>query len=399
MISFALGEELSLLQETARKFAAERLRPRLRELEASGPSEADRRAFHELGLGLVDLPEHVGGAGLGLAASVVVHEELAWGDPGAALALDGPGAAAHAVLELGDAEQQARLLAPFCAPDGWRRLGALAYSERWKLPTAGFTTVARLAGGDTYVVSGAKSFVVHGGSADLLVVFVTVDPDAGWSGAAALALEGADPARVGERHELLGLGAVDVRELVFDETQVPARNRLTGAGELAPAARRAFARVALVNAARQVGVARAAYEYALAYTQDRSAFGKPIAHFQAVSFNLADLLMDLESARWLLWQAALGFDRERDAALPDVARAAVHAAESAWRIADDAVQLLGGAGYVQDHPVEKWLRDTKALALVGPSAAHHRLVLASAELGLAFDQAPLPHSAQQPMVT
>jgi alkylation response protein AidB-like acyl-CoA dehydrogenase len=141
-----------------------------------------------------------------------------------------------------------------------------------------------------------------------------------------------------------------------------------------------------------VGLARAAYEFALAYAQERKAFGKPIAHFQALAFMLADMAMDVDSARWMVWRAAA--DLEKGACASTMA-AAVHANEAAFRVADNAVQLLGGAGYIRDYPVEKWMRDTKTLALFGPSSEHAQLALSSAELGHDVGSR-LPPSALQP---
>jgi alkylation response protein AidB-like acyl-CoA dehydrogenase len=153
-----------------------------------------------------------------------------------------------------------------------------------------------------------------------------------------------------------------------------------------------FARMQLATAARQVGLARASYEYALQYTQERVAFGKPVAHFQAVSFTLADMHMDVESARWMVWRAAAELDRGGADAVLSVAKAAVHANDAAWRVADHGVQLLGGAGFIQDYPVEKWMRDTKALAMLGGTDQLSQLVIAGLDDGI-------PTSAIQPVVT
>jgi acyl-CoA dehydrogenase len=156
--------------------------------------------------------------------------------------------------------------------------------------------------------------------------------------------------------------------------------------------RRFFARAQLATAARQVGLARASYETALAYTQDRLAFGKPVAHFQAVSFNLAEMHIDVEAARWMVWKAASELDGGAPTALESVAKAAVQANEAAWRVADDGVQLLGGAGFIQDFPVEKWLRDTKALAMIGGTDELAQLAIAGLGNGL-------PENGIQPVVT
>jgi acyl-CoA dehydrogenase len=397
MISFALEEEQQIVQDTVRKLAAEAIRPRMREFERErSVPEALRRQVHELGLGLVDLPEAAGGHGAGLVTAAIVHEELAFGDPAAALALAAPHLAAQAIHALGDAPQTARLLARFATADGYRRLGAVAWAER-DAPLTGFRTLARTAPGG-YLLDGKKAFVVNGGIADLTVVFAQLEGSEGWPGIGAFVVEAGTPGlRMGARHDLVGLDAVHAAEVMLEGCKVPEANRLRGTDgkDLADGVRLMFARGSLMNAARQVGLARAAYEFALEYTQERKAFGKPVAHFQSVAFTLAEMHMDVESARWMVWKAAVDLERGR---LETLVEAVTHANEAAWRVADNGVQLLGGAGYVKDYPVEKWLRDTKALALFAPPTEIAQLSVAGFELGHAMGDG-LPSSAIQPFFT
>lgn len=396
MISFGLEDEQQLVQETVRKFAAEELRPRLREFERSGVDAALRRRFHELGLGLVDVPEAYGGQGAPLTTAVLVHEELAFGDPGAAVALMAPHLAAQAILLLGDEAQKARWLGRFAGSDGALRTGAVAWGER-QGPLEGFATVATPVG-DGWSLDGHKAFVVNGGEADLHVVFAQLagQEAAGWDGIAAFVVEAGTPGLgAGEKHALLGLEAVPAREVILESCVVPASHRLHGGGELVARCERMFARWMLFTAARQVGLARAAYEFALAYTQERMAFGKPVAHFQSIAFTLAEMAMDVDAARWMVWRAATELD---EGGWPSTVGAAAHANEAAWRVADHGVQLLGGAGYVKDYPVEKWLRDTKALALFAPPSEIAELALAGHELGAPVGTG-LPSTALQPFFT
>lgn len=398
MISFDLDEEQRIIQETVRKLAADLLRPKMREWEkARGVPAAARRTFHELGLGLIDAPEAVGGGGANAVTAALAHEELSFGDPGAAVALFAPHLAPAAILELGDEEQAKRLLARFADPNGAERLGAVAWSEK-KTPLEGFSTVAAVTSGG-YALTGAKAFVVNGGRADATVVFAQVEPGKGWDGIGAFVVEGAPPSlREGARHDLLGLETVHAAEVKLEACVVKEENRLRGGAHgFLDGLRRFFARAALTTAARQVGLARAAYEFALEYTQDRKAFGKPVAHFQAIAFTLSEMHMDVEAARWMVWRAASQFSPAK-ANLRDVALASVHANEAAWRVADNAVQLLGGAGFVKDYPCEKWMRDTKALALTAPSDQLQQLAIAEAELGHAID-AGFSSSAIQPIFT
>jgi alkylation response protein AidB-like acyl-CoA dehydrogenase len=394
MITFALSEDQEMVRETIRKLAAEEIRPRLRDLEGGGDGSALERKLHDLGTSLIDVPEALGGAGLGLFTATLVHEELAFGDPGAAVALFAPHLVPAALAELAEPEQARRLLLPFGSAV---QRGAVAWSETGaEHPPAGLATRASQ-DGDGWVLDGKKDFVVNAGIAQVNVVFAQIDPSAGWEGVGAFVVAGDNPGlRAGRRAEWLGLETVHAGELVLEGCRVAEADRLARVEVATP--RRFFARAALVTAARQVGLARAAYETALAYTQDRQAFGKTIAHFQAVAFNLADMHMDVESARWMVWRAAWELDQGAATALTSVAKASVHASESAWRVADDAVQLHGGAGYIQDFPVEKWLRDTKALALLGGCAELAQLSIASAVLDHELG-APLPGSQLQPVVT
>src|SRR5207249_9509517 len=168
MISFALDEDQQLIQDTVRKFAAESLRPHMRAYEqAREVPESLRKQFHELGLGLLDIPESAGGQGAGLVTAALVHEELAFGDPGAAVALWSPHLAAQAILSLGDEEQQKRFLGRFADTGAHARLGAVAWADKQPL-LEGFSTTAK-SDGDGWILNGHKAFVVNGGIADLTV--------------------------------------------------------------------------------------------------------------------------------------------------------------------------------------------------------------------------------------
>jgi alkylation response protein AidB-like acyl-CoA dehydrogenase len=402
MLSFALSEDQQMLQETVRKFAADELRPVARALEKARAVPADlQRRFAELGLVLVDAPEAAGGMGLGLTTAVLAHEELAWGDPGAAVALWSPSGVVAAALELGTPEQAKALLARWNGPGAATARGALAWSESGKgLPEVGFATTAR-PDGDGWILDGAKSFVVNAGIADVYVVFAQIDAAAGWQGLGAFVVDGkAEGLSVGARCAWLGLETVQAGAITLKNVRVPGAARLAGGADVVTATRRMFARLAVTNAARQVGLARASYETALAYTQDRTAFGKVVAHFQAVSFTLAEMAMEVDAARWMVWRAAVELDGGAKSALVSAAMASTQANELAWKVADNGVQLLGGAGFVQDYPVEKWMRDTKTLALLSPTDELSRLVVAAQAIGKPDEfGVPLPASWIQPVVS
>ncbi|HWE29245.1 MAG TPA: acyl-CoA dehydrogenase family protein [Polyangia bacterium] len=382
MISFGLEEDQQIIQETVRKLAAEELRPKMRAFEKSGVPDSLRRRFDEMGLGLDEVA---------LSTSVLVHEELAFGDPGAAVALSAPYDGNRALVALADDAQRAR----FCG-----KATAICYSER-KAPLDGFSTVAKRVDGG-WALTGKKAFVVGAATAELHLVFAQLEGAEqrdGWDGIGAFVVERGNPGlRVGEKHALLGLEAVAAHEVVLESCKVADGNRLLGGGALVERINHIFARAMVINAARQVGLARAAYEFALEYTQERKAFGKPVAHFQSIAFTLADMAMDVDAARWMVWRAATELEKGH---WSSTVAASAHANEAAWRVADNGVQLLGGAGYVKDYPVEKWLRDTKALALFAPPSEVAELMLAGDVLGhhISGDPNGLPSTALQPFFT
>lgn len=387
MVSFELTEELAQLQSTVRAFAKNELRPALRKAEKQGVSAELRQKYQELGLSGLEWPEAAGGSAMGGLARVLVEEELAYGDLGTCVALDAPGAAGAFLLAVGTDVAHA-VLKEQLAQGGAL---ALAAAEEGKAQDDFRTTAAPK--GDGWVLTGKKAFVLNGGDAFAHVVLAQVEPGKGLAGAGAFLVRGPNPGlRAGRTVTTLGLQAVPVREVVVEGLKVASADRLDKPGTLPQVLRRFYDRLSLVTAARAVGVAGAAFEYARAYAEERTAFGKPIGHFQAVAFMLADMTTQVDAARGLLWKAAWAFDRG-EPATGHAAAAQAQAQEAAWFCTNHAVQVLGGAGYVQDHPVEKWMRDAKTLALYGLHAQAATATLAAAELGAPLDAPdlfPLP---------
>jgi acyl-CoA dehydrogenase len=391
MISFEPTEDQQLIVSTVAEFAKTTLAPRTREFEKARQVPEDvRKAAHELGLAMAPVPEALGGQGLGLLTAAMINEELAYGCSAAPYALPGFGAFTLAALELGSDEQASALLAPIQAADAHSTYGAVAWSER--LPnreSAGFTTTAKRAG-DGYELTGVKSFVGNAEQADTFIVFAQLDASAGWNGIGAFIVRKDNPGlKVGARHETLGLDCASFGEITLEGAKVSATDRLEGRGDLVRATVRFFAKYSLMIAARQVGLGRAAFDIAREYCDIRKAFGKPIGHFQAVAFTLADRHIDVESARELVRRAAWAWDSGQDenTALLWSAQAVAHAHEVAMRAGDDAVQLHGGAGFMRDVIVEKMMRDAKQIALTGATAEHMDQLAAAIELGGALDPA------------
>jgi len=390
IIDFEPDEDQRLMQDSVSQFARSVLAPRVREFERlRGVPEDVRKAAHELGLGTLGMPESAGGSGLGWLTRVLLEEELGSADAAAAFGLGGPGSFGTAVVELAAAEQAAELLADFAEPDGYSRFGAVAWSEpRPCKERAGFGVVA-VREGDGYRLTGKKSFVVNAHLSDRFLVFAEVEPERGWSGIGAFVVRRDNPGlRVLARHDTLGLDAADFGEIELDAALVGSSARL-GDGDITRPVLRFFVKHALVVAARAVGLARFAYEIAREHCENRVAFGKPIGHFQAVAFTLADRIMDVESARWLVWRAARAWDaaQAEDHALAATAQAAAHALEAAMRAADDCVGLHGGSGFIRDLVAEKLMRDAKQLALCCPTAEQLDQIASAIELGAPLDPA------------
>jgi alkylation response protein AidB-like acyl-CoA dehydrogenase len=410
MIAFTPNEDQKMMQDSVAQFARTTLRPRLRQFEAARAVADDvRKMAHEMGLGLVALPSEIGGAGLGLLTAVLLEEEIAWGDPAAAFGFGGPGAFGFAVQELGTEEHATKLLARFTEGDGHSRFGAVAWGE----PAAaadrpGLVTVAQ-ADADGFRLTGEKAYVTNADRADSFVVFAQVDPALGWNGLGAFVVAKDNPGlAIKPRVTTLGLDAASFGAIVLTEAKVSSRDRLLGKPSARPAASptrggdfdaglvRFFAKNALIMAARGVGLSRAAFETTREYCDTRVAFGKPIGHFQAVAFTLADRAMDVDAARNLVWRAAWLWDTgapENDALLA-TAYAISFTHEAAMRAGDDAVQLHGGAGFMRDYPVEKLMRDAKQLQLCGMTAEQADQLAAAIELGRPLDPGAILPSAE-----
>jgi acyl-CoA dehydrogenase len=368
-ISFELPDEVKDVVDMVHRLAQDEIRPHLRDHEHAGelPPELLQNV-HSLGLTTLSLPQEVGGPGLDLRAAAILQEELAWGDVGVAVALSGPGAAGLAVAALGDADQKSRLLAPFAAEAAFERRGALAIVEG---PTGFSPEVATTAEkkGDDFVITGEKRYVQDGASSELTVVLARDasrnDPDP-WKNLAFFAIEGRPQGlTASERLRTLGLETARYAHVKLEGVRVPAKNRLAGKKPWHDV-HEVIAKKRILDAARLVGCCRAASEYANKYATERKAFGKPLYEHQALAFMMADMATKIDACRWLVWRAAWRLDQEggADQALAEAAVATKHAIDLSVEVTSDAVQVLGGHGYIQDHPVEKWMRDARCLGLV-----------------------------------
>jgi alkylation response protein AidB-like acyl-CoA dehydrogenase len=370
VISFALTDEQRELQALAHEFAERELRPiaaEWDEREDSPPDLLPKAA--RLGLTSYAVPREYGGGGVDAVTSALIAEELSWGCAGLAAGIQATMFPVRPLLSFGTDEQRHRYLPRLASEDG--ALAAIAFTE----PHAGSDLASIRAtarrDGDEWVLSGEKVYVTHGGIADLTVVFARGD-----EGISAFLLERDDPGvRAGRKERKLGLRASYTGSLVLDEARVPADRLLGEEGQGFLVAMDFFEVSRPQVAAAALGVGRAAFEHATAYAREREAFGRPILDRQGVSFKLADMAMALEAARLLVWRAGGAVDAGEDAGLLG-SYAKAFAADAAMRATTDAVQILGGAGVMRDHPVEKWMRDAKVFQIVeGTSEIQRQIVV------------------------
>ena len=371
MIAFEPTDEQRALQRLAREFAERELRPIAHEWDEREDYPPDLLArAAKLGLTSYAVPVEHGGGGVDAVTSALVAEELSWGCAGLASIVHATMFPLRPLLFAGTDEQRARYLPLLAHEEG--TLAAIAFTE----PGAGsdlssIEATARRDGGD-WVLNGEKSYITNGGIADVTIVFAKVD-----GAITAFVLERGDPGvSAGRKERKLGLRASHTGSVVLADARIPADRVLGEVGGGLPIAMDFFLHSRPQVAASAVGVARAAHEYALEHARTREAFGKPLLAKQAVSFKLVDIAIELEAARLLVWRACRALDVGDDASILG-SYAKAFAADAAMRATTEAVQVLGGAGVMRDHPVEKWLRDAKVLQIVEGTSEIQRHIVAS----------------------
>jgi len=359
VISFQMTDEQEVVREAMHDFAAQVVRPLAREAdESERVPEGLLEKVHELGLVATQLPESCGGGGEPRSplTNAIVLEELAWGDVALALAALAPTAFAFAIADQGSPAQQRAYLPAFGGSAA--QLAALALLEPGPLFDPALPrSVAEPKGERGFVLSGAKSLVPWAHRASHFLVVARHD---GGRDAFIVPREG-EGVSLGPPEHHLGLRALPTATVSFERVEVPAEARLGGPSGCDVQRLVDAARIAL--AAVQVGLSRAVLEYALPYARERRAFGQAIAQKQAIAFRLADMHVETEAQRWLVWQAASRLERGLPATRA-AHHARVYAAQHAMSIADQGVQVLGGHGFIREHPVEMWYRHARTLSVL-----------------------------------
>jgi len=368
MISFGPTEEQELVRDTLREFAQKEIRPLARECDETGKiPDAILDAAWSLGLTATQIPEVYGGAGESRSpvTNVLALEELAFGDAALALAAVSPSSFALPILDLGTDEQKKTYL-PLFTGERFHAASLALVEPSPVFDALDLHTVAEPKG-DTFLLSGRKSFVVLGDRASHFLVVARSSAREGFTGLDAFIVpRDAKGLEISAQEKNLGLRGLPSVSLSLDRVEVSAKNRL--GGDAGIDAKRLLASSRTGLGAVMLGLSRAVMEYAIPYAKDRIAFGEAIARRQTVAFWLSDMRIETDSMRWLVWQAASSLERGADATrAAHLARA--YAAEASMKISDDGLQVLGGHGFVREHPVELWYRSARTLGVLEGTVA------------------------------
>ena len=352
-----LSDEEELFQSTVGQFARERLAPHVRQMDETGVFRADLLTeLFDLGLMAVDVPEDYGGQGGSFFQTILAIEELAKVDPSASVIVDVHNTLCNSALQRWGTEEQKRRYLPRLARD---MVGAYALSEAGSGSDAFALSARAIPDKSNFRLTGRKLWITNAAEAGLFLVFANADPAEGYRGITAFLVERGTPGlQVGKKEDKLGIRASSTCELVLEDCRVPKENVLGEAGKGYKIAIETLNEGRIGIGAQMAGVARGAWEYASKYAQERKQFGKTIADFQGVQFQIAQMATEIEAARLMVYNAA----RMKDAGIPFVKEAAMtklFCSQVAERVTSLAVEIYGGYGFTKDYPVEKYWRDSK----------------------------------------
>ena len=374
-MDFTLPEHVAALQEEVRKFAHREIRPHIMTWDEGKifPLEVMKK-LGAMGMMGIIFPEQYGGAGMGYLEYAVVVEELSRVDGSVGLSVAAHNSlCSNHIYSQGNEAQRQKYLKPLAAGEV---IGAWALTEPEAGSDAGaLRTVARKEGG-TWILNGAKNFATHGTVGGIAVVMARTRPGAGTDGISAFILEqGMNGFRAGKQENKLGMRASDTSELILEDVKVPEANLLGEEGVGFRQAMKTLDGGRISIAALALGMAQGAFEACVKYSAIRKTFGKPLREHQAIQFKLADMQVQIEAARLLVHKAA----NLKDLGLPYAKAASIaklFASEMACRVADEAVQIHGGYGFIKDYPVEKFYRDVKLCTIGEGTSEVQRMVIA-----------------------
>lgn len=375
---FDFNEEQVDIRNTIRRFTEQEITPHAGIWDENNyfPREIYAQ-MAALGLMGMTIPEEYGGSMLNRLTGALVYEELAKGDMATAGGLSVHNMVAGSIMHFGNDEQRQRWVSQLASG---KLLGAFSLSEAGAGSDAASLQCRAERRDDAYIINGSKMWVTNGGEADVYLLMARTSAVQGPAGISCFVVEKGTPGfSFGKTERKMGLHSSPTRELIFEECSIPASNRLGEEGRGLKIALSTLD-VGRVNVgAIVVGVAQAALETAIAYAREREQFGKSISEFQGIQFMLADMAMKIQAARLLVYEAAYKFDQGQNASMA-ASMAKCFATDMAMEVTTNAVQVLGGAGYVRDYPVERYMRDVKVAQIFEGTNQIQRIIIARALL-------------------
>ncbi len=378
-MKFDLDEEQADVRDMVRRFTEQEITPHAEAWDENNYFPRDVYSkMAELGLMGMTTPEEYGGSALSRLSGVLVYEELAKGEMATAVGLSVHNMVTGSIARFGNKEQRQRWVPKLAAGEF---LGAFSLSEAGSGSDAASVQCRAERRGDYYVLNGTKLWVTNGGEADIYLLMARTCGGTGAAGISCFVVEKGTPGfSFGKTERKMGLHSSPTRELVFEGCEIPVANRLGEEGQGFKIALSSLDGGRINIGAIAVGVAQAAFETARIYAGQREQFGRPIGVFQGVQFLLADMAMKIEAARLLVYEAAYKLDTGQSAGMY-ASMAKCFATDTAMEVTTNAVQVLGGAGYVRDYPVERYMRDVKVAQIFEGTNQIQRIVIARALLG------------------
>ncbi|MCK9329605.1 MAG: acyl-CoA dehydrogenase family protein [Candidatus Cloacimonetes bacterium] len=375
-MDYFLNEDQLELKEIARRIAVEKMEPVREKYDEEGIFPWDIvEIMAQSDLFGVMVPENYGGLSGKVTDLIVVTEELCKIDAGTSLAFGATGLGIYPIL-LGASEEQKQKYLPAVAEG--KRLAAFALTEANAGSDAGNIQTTATKDGDYYVLNGTKQWITNGGEAELYTVFAMTDKTKGARGCSCFIVEKDTPGfTFGKKENKMGIRASATRELIFEDCRIPKENLISREGMGFMIAMKTFDKSRPMVAAQAIGIAQGALDVAAKYVKERQQFGKPVSSFQGVQFMLADMATQIEAARALIYQTAKMIDEGCKNYSKESAMCKYFASDVAMKVTIDAVQLLGGYGYMKEYPVEKMMRDAKIMQIYEGTNQIQRGIVAS----------------------
>ncbi len=379
MIGYSLTEEQEALQAMAREFAEKEMKPKAAKYDQGHefPEDVMKKAF-EVGFLTCTVPKEYGGGGLSDIDTVIISEELAAGCAGMYTTMMVNALAYTPIILFGTDEQKKKYLTPqtekmsfasFCLTE--REAGSDAGAQK--------TTAKKV--GSEYVINGSKCFISNAGIASLYTVFANSNPEKGMRGISAFIVPRETPGiTIGKVEDKMGHRASNTAEVFFEDVKIPQENLLAKEGLGFIIAMKTLDKTRAPVGAAGVGVAKAALQYAVEYAKTRVQFGKPIALFQHIGFKIAQMAMEINAARHLVWHAAWLLDEGKPCG-KESAMAKAFGSDVAMKVTTEALQILGGYGYMKDYPMEKLMRDAKLLQIYEGTNEIQRMIISREVIG------------------